>query len=494
MRAKLFLIQKTPSARIFCYQKNLRTHIFFWVWRFSPNSGSKSPNSFFSKKKRNLKNTHTQRLSLENSPNSRVEFGDFPELRFKRNKIPKNMFFFKNQNEFGEFSKFKCWVWRILQTQIQKNFFLSLEISPNSRVEFGDFLQTQVQNLQTHFFRKKNRNLKNTHTQRLSLENSPNSRVEFGDLAKLRFKRNKIPKTCFFQKPKWVWRILQTQVLSLENSPNSDSKEFFLSLENSPNSMVEFGDFLQTQGLSLEIFSKLKFKISKLIFFEKKSKFKKYTHSEVEFGEFSKLKGWVWRFPRTQIQKKQNPENMFFFSKTKMSLENSPNSSAEFGEFSKLRFKRIFFWVWRTLQTQELSLENSQTQGLSLENSPNSSSKSPNSFFSAKQWIEKNPKLRGWVWRILQTQGLSLENSPNSDSKERFLWLWRNLRLSLENSPNSGSKSPNSFVSQKNPNSEVEFGVFSKLNGWEFSKLRLFSKTPATLNPKLYGQRPAAWN
>ena len=37
--------------------------------------------------------------------------------------------------------------------------------------------------------------------------------------------------------------------------------------------------------------------------------------------------------------------------------------------------------------------------------------------------------------------------------------------LSLENSPNSGSKSPNSFVSQKNPNSEVEFGVFSKVNG-----------------------------
>jgi hypothetical protein len=60
-----------------------------------------------------------------------------------------------------------------------------------------------------------------------------------------------------------------------------------------------------------------------------------------------------------------------FFSKTKMSLENSPNSSAEFGEFSKLRFKRIFFWVWRILQTQnqkeklsdfflKMHLENSQ--------------------------------------------------------------------------------------------------------------------------------------
>ena len=65
--------------------------------------------------------------------------------------------------------------------------------------EFGDFLQTQVQNLQTHFFRKK-QNLKNTHTQRLSLENSPNSRVEFGDFSELRFKRNKIPKNMFFKK------------------------------------------------------------------------------------------------------------------------------------------------------------------------------------------------------------------------------------------------------------------------------------------------------
>ena len=43
--------------------------------------------------------------------------------------------------------------------------------------------------------------------------------------------------------------------------------------------------------LSLEIFSKLRFKISKLIFSKKKTKFKNYTHSEVEFGEFSKLKG-----------------------------------------------------------------------------------------------------------------------------------------------------------------------------------------------------------
>ena len=149
MRAKVFFDTKNTLCTHILLPKNFCTHIFFWVWRFSPNSGSKSPNSFFSKKNRKLKNTHTQRLSLENSPNSRVEFGDFPELRFKRNKIPKTCFFSKTKMslenspnssaEFGEFSKliFKrifSWVWRTLQTQE-----LSLENSPNSRVEFGDF-------------------------------------------------------------------------------------------------------------------------------------------------------------------------------------------------------------------------------------------------------------------------------------------------------------------------------------------------------------------
>ena len=267
---------------VFCIKKKLRTHIFFWVWIFSPNSGSKSPNSFFRKKNRNLKNTHTQRLSLENSPNSRVEFGDFPELRFKRNKIPKTCFFSKTKMslenspnssaEFGEFSKLRFK--RFIFLSLEKISKLKLKgwvwrFSPNSRVEFGDFLQTQVQNLQTHFFRKKKRNLKNTHTQRLSLENSPNSGSKF---------------------------------------PNS-------------------------------------------FFSKKKTKFKKYTHSEVEFGEFSKLKGWVWRFPRTQIQKKQNPKTCLFFK-----------DQNEFGEFSKFKC-----WVWRILQTQIQKIF-----FLSLENFPNS--------------------------------------------------------------------------------------------------------------------------
>jgi hypothetical protein len=241
---------------VFCIKKNLRTHIFFWVWRFSPNSGSKSP---------------------------------------------------------------------------------------------------------THFFRKKNRNLKNTHTQRLSLENFPNSRVEFGDFPELRFKRNKIPKTCFFSQTK----------MSLENSPNS----------------------------------------------------------RVEFGEFCKLKCWVWRILQIQNQKKKF--SIFF---KKMHLEKSQEfhlkKKPEFWEFSKLRFKWFIFWVWRILQTQPLSLE-----------------KSPNSFFSAKQWIEKKPKLklRGWVWRILQIRVQSLRTHS-------FLKKIQTQRLSSENSPNSMvENSPNSGFFQKHP-------------------------------------------
>ena len=167
-----------------------------------------------------------------------------------------NFDFFFEKNEFGDFEpefgenlqtqkKYACRSFFGNKICVQKVFFVSKKTF--ARIfffEFGDFLQTQVQNLQTHFFRKKKRNLRNTHTQRLSLENSPNSRVEFGDFPELRFKRNKIPKTCFFSQTK----------MSLENSPNSSAefgefsklrfkRFFFLSLENSPNSRVEFGEF-----------------------------------------------------------------------------------------------------------------------------------------------------------------------------------------------------------------------------------------------------------
>jgi hypothetical protein len=104
---------------------------------------------------------------------------------------------------------------------------LSLENSPNSRVEFGENLQTQVQNLQIHFFLQNN-----------ELKKIQNSEVEVGEFSKLRFKR-----------------------------------KISLTLEKSPNSRVEFGEF-----------SKFRFKISKLIRFSKKSK----------------LRGWVWRILQTQ--------------------------------------------------------------------------------------------------------------------------------------------------------------------------------------------------
>ena len=56
----------------------------------SPNSGAKSPNSCF------FFNLRTQGLSLENSPNSSAEFGEFSKFRFKRKK-----------SEFGEFFKLR---------------------------------------------------------------------------------------------------------------------------------------------------------------------------------------------------------------------------------------------------------------------------------------------------------------------------------------------------------------------------------------------------
>ena len=192
-------------------------------------------------------------LSLENSPNS-VFFNEILE-NFPNAFLEKNPIIFPFDSEFGEFSKLRkkwIWVWRILQTHIQKNFFLSLENSPNSRVEFGEFsklkgwvwrfLQTQVQNLKLRGWEK-----------------IQNSEVEFGEFSRLRG---------------WVWRILQTQVLSLENSPNSDSKERFLWLWRN----------LQTQGLSLENSPNSGSKSPNSFVSQKKSK----------------LRGWVWRILQTQ--------------------------------------------------------------------------------------------------------------------------------------------------------------------------------------------------
>ena len=157
---------------------------------------------------------------------------------------------------------------------------------------------------------------------------------EFGEISKLN---------------PWVWRILQTQPLSVYFL----NFVFFFEKNEFGDFEPEFGENLQTQPLSLEnspnSFWFLKKKHVFGILFLLNLSSGKYTNSTLEFGEFSKLKGWVWRFPRTQIQKKQNPENMFFFT-----------NRNEFGEFSKLK---------------------------SLENSPNSESK---------------VKIR-WVWRILQT-------------------------------------------------------------------------------------------
>ena len=191
-------------------------------------------------------------LSLENSPNSTLEF--------------------------GEFSKLNSWVWRVLQTQ-KKNSFES---------EFGEFskLSTWVWRiLQTHF--------------------------GF-------WKKNMFSGFCFF----WIWvrGNLQTQPLSLENSPNSTSEcVYFLSFDFFSKKMS-----LEILNLSLEIFSKLNPWVWRIL-----------QTQLLRFGEFSKLRKkifwiWVWRILQTQIQKN------FFLS-----------STLQFGEFCKLKC-----WVCRILQTQ----------------------------------------------------------------------------------------------------------------------------------------------
>ena len=172
-----------------------------------------SPNSFwFLKKKHVFGILFLLNLSSGKSPNSTSECVYFLNFDFFLKKMSLEIL-----NLWRK--KYACRSFFGNKICVQKVFFVSKKTF--ARIfffEFGDFLQTQVQNLQTHFFRKKKRNLRNTHTQRLSLENSPNSRVEFGDFPELRFKRNKIPKTCFFSQTK-------------------------MSLENSPNSSAEFGEF-----------------------------------------------------------------------------------------------------------------------------------------------------------------------------------------------------------------------------------------------------------
>ena len=187
----------------------------------------------------------------------------------------------------------------------------------------------------------------------------------------------------------WVWRILQIRVWR-----NLQTQPFRKKKTKSPNNT-------HTQRLSLE-------------------------NSPNSTSE-------CVRFPRTQIQKKQNLKTCFF-PKTKMSLENSPNSSAEFGEFSKLRFKRVFS------EFGEFS------------------------------------KLKSWVWRILQTQGLSLEIFSKLRIKRKNLWFFSknafgkfsksSFKKSLENSPNSGAKSPNSFVPEK-----MNWRKKNKLRGSEVLKI-----------------------
>ena len=259
---RVFFVSKKTFARIFFLSLEKISKLRFKISKLI----------FFEKKKRNLKNTHTQRLSLENSPNSRVEFGDFPELRFKRNKIPNTCFFFTNQNEFGEFSKLKCWVWRILQTQIQKIFFLSLENSPNSRVEFGEFCKLSTKciwKILKNFFKKRTEfgefsKLRCKISKLMFFSKSSNSRVEFGEFSKLKCWVWRILQTQIQKKKIWVWRILQTQVQNLQT-------HLFLKKMN-----------WRKKNSEAQRFSRSPMSRSKLIFFWKPMDTKKKSEIEIE--------------------------------------------------------------------------------------------------------------------------------------------------------------------------------------------------------------------
>ena len=215
----------------------------------------------------------------------------------------------------------KAWVWRILNLWVWICFFL--------RIEWVWRLWTRIWRI--------------LQTQPLSLEISPKSEKffpfesEFGEFSKL---------------STWVWRILQTQHLSLENSPNSTSEwvcVFF-----------------------------------KFLFFQEKWVWRIWT--------------WVWRNLQTQPLSVCVFFNFVFFPKKmsleilNLSLEKSPNSTLEFGEFSKLNLWVCVFFKFRFFSEK-------------------------NEFGDFEPEFGEISKLNPWVWRNLQTQPLSLENSPNSTSE-----------------------------------------------------------------------------
>ena len=354
-------------------------------------------------------------LSLENSPNSALEF--------------------------AEFSKLNSWVWRILQTQKKILLNLSLEI--------WRILQTQHLSLDnspnSFWFVKKKHVFGILFLLNLSSGKSPNSTLEFGEFSKLNlwvcvffnFR-------CFFRK-KWVWRFWTWVWRKSPNSKkNMRAKVFFKQKTPSARIFCYQKNFCTHIFFWVWRFSPNSGSKSPNSFFSKKHRKLKNTHTQ--------------RLSLENILQTQG-----------LSLEISPNSDSK---ETKSR-KHVVFqkpkWVWRILQTQVLSLENSPNSDsfffLSLENSPNSSSK------SKTQRLRKNPKLRGWVWRILQTQIQKKDFSDFGEISKLKGWVWRILqipvqnlqthsflkkiqtqRLSLENSPNSMvENSPNSGFFQKHP-------------------------------------------
>ena len=184
---------------------------------------------------------------------------------------------------------------------------LSLKNSPNSTLEFEDF--------------EKNMSLEILH---LSLENSPNSvfvlKWNSWEFSKCIFRKKSENFYLWF----WVWRILQTQRIFTFDS--------------------EFGEFSK---LSTWVWRILQTHFG----LWKKTCFRDFVSFESEFGEISKLNPWVWRILQTQglslyispnsDSKETKSRKHVFFSKTKMSLENSPNSRVEFGDFLQTQVQNL---------------------------------------------------------------------------------------------------------------------------------------------------------
>ena len=149
-------------------------------------------------------------LSLENSPNSALEFREFSKLILV---FEKNVFWIllclnlslekisKLKLNLEIFSKLSTSVWRILQTQKKDLLNLSLENSPNTALEFGEFSKLIL------VFEKKTCFRNFVYFLNISLEKISKLKVEFGENLQTQSLSVCVFQFCFFFRKKIVWRF-----------------------------------------------------------------------------------------------------------------------------------------------------------------------------------------------------------------------------------------------------------------------------------------------